>query len=130
MGVTVLLWGTLLCGYDICFRRLPNWLTLPGAAVAISLTVTHEPLAVLGGLAWAALYRLGRTGGGDVKLALSLGTVAALGGWWGWWLAVVLASLSTAALGLILRAKSLPHGPSMLCAAYVSWLINVGASAH
>jgi prepilin peptidase CpaA len=73
--------------YDWRWRRIPNWLTYPAAAVAIAvrLVLGGPGVAAQGavGLAiafliMAALFAGGMMGGGDVKLA------AALGGWIGW----------------------------------------------
>lgn len=106
----VFLWATLLCGYDVCFRRLPDWLTLPAAALAL----WWQPWCFVGGLLWAVLYLAARVGGGDVKLALSLGTYAAAQGVGMWLGCVALASVFTVALCLVLRRKAVPHGPSMI----------------
>lgn len=95
---------------------------------------------MLGGLGWfllcmvpGLLSRRMAAGGGDAKLALSLGTVAVgTGGVYGWLLAVGAASVVTLLLGLVpvVRRKGgrhggrhggqsgdgLPHGPGMLLA--------------
>lgn len=111
----VYLWGTALCGYDVCFRRLPDWLTLPAVAVAFY----WFPSCIVGGICWALLYCRKGIGGGDVKLALSLGTVALSTGVLGLLLAITLASLFTVLLCLGLRRRSVPHGPSMIAATWV-----------
>ncbi|MFV8380262.1 prepilin peptidase [Corynebacterium hindlerae] len=108
----VFFWATALCGYDICFRRLPDWLTLPAIAVAW----WWHPTCILGGVAWAALYLRRGVGGGDVKLAASLGTLAVAGGIMDLFAAIALASLATVLLCLLLRRSALPHGPAMIVA--------------
>ena len=113
-------WASLLVGWDVCFSRLPNVLTYTGFAVAIVVAVAAgDPLAILGGVAWSALYIAsgyisGGVGGGDVKLAASLGILAAMCGWRGWLAAVGGASLSTVILLLITRRHAMPHGPGMI----------------
>lgn len=112
----VYLWGTILCGFDVCFRRLPDWLTLPAAVVA----AYWYPNCVWGGLLWAALYSRRGIGGGDVKLALSLGTVALAGNFLALLMAIALASLLTVAGCALMRRRSLPHGPSMIVATWLA----------
>lgn len=109
------LWATALCGYDICFRRLPDWLTLPAACIAFY----WHPLCAIGGLLWALLYFRPGVGGGDLKLALSLGTVALASSLASLLLAIALSSAITVLLGVMLKQKSVPHGPSMIGATYV-----------
>ncbi|AKK03250.1 prepilin peptidase [Corynebacterium epidermidicanis] len=116
----IIVWATALCGYDVCFQRLPNWLTVPAAMITIALAAVNCPWTVAGGVGWAALYLLGRTGGGDVKLALSLGVVAASHGLVVWWCAVTLASVTTVLIGVVTRRRRLPHGPSMLVATFLA----------
>lgn len=129
------LWCFLLIISDLRWRRLPDRLTLPGAlGIAGWVLGEGHPAALLGGLSWAGLYlltavTLGGIGGGDIKFALGLGTLSALGGVSGWLLAVTLASVSTLLLALfrsLFRAlspgpvavgepgRALPHGPSMV----------------
>lgn len=119
MGVVVLCWAVLLSGFDICFRKLPNWLTIPAAVVACMLF----PTAIWGGFVWAALYVVVRTGKGDVKLALSLGTVLAASSVMALFNGIIFASFATVAAGIVLRTKRLPHGPSMLLGSYLAWLL-------
>jgi leader peptidase (prepilin peptidase)/N-methyltransferase len=124
----VLLWmGTLSC-YDIRQRRLPNLLTLPGAAaILLAAAVAGRGLpALAGAAALAGTYLLvhlvapAAMGAGDVKLAIGLGALAGCFGAQAWFLAALGAPLLTALLGLVfmlLRAgPTLPHGPSMCLA--------------
>lgn len=117
-------WLTALCVHDLRSRRLPNLLTLPGAAAVLAVaTIDGRGTAALAGAAGlAALYLVvhlaapAGMGAGDVKLALGVG---ALSGWCGadaWLLAALLAPVLTAVAGLLLRRPALPHGPSMCLA--------------
>lgn len=116
-------WAGLLVLHDEQRRRLPDHLTLPAALGAGLGALLTEPALLLGGLGWAGAYLaggiLGRgIGGGDVKLALSLGVVAAAaGGGAGVFAAAATAGAVTAARGVLARGKAVPHGPSMLVGA-------------
>jgi leader peptidase (prepilin peptidase)/N-methyltransferase len=141
-GAVVLAWAGALSFHDLRDRRLPDRLTLPAVVVvwAALVTVGHG-WAVLGGVAWFLLcvvpgrlpgrlsVRL-RAGGGDAKLGLSLGAVAAAaGGVAGLLWTVALASVVTLVFVLFpgVRSGSLPHGPGMLVAtAVVTGVINGG----
>jgi leader peptidase (prepilin peptidase)/N-methyltransferase len=126
-GVAVL-WMGVLSAYDVVQRRLPNWLTLPGAGVVlVSAGVAGRGVpALLGAAALAAVYLLvhlgapAAMGAGDVKLALGLGALTGCFGGDVWLLAAIGAPLLTAVIAVVARlgwsAMSLPHGPSM-CAA-------------
>ena len=78
MGVLVFLaWGCALIIYDIRFKRLPNYLTLPAALISLWW---FSPV----GLIWPGLYialalatQRGSIGGGDLKLAIPLGMATA-----------------------------------------------------
>ncbi|SPM37234.1 Prepilin signal peptidase PulO (type II secretory pathway) or related peptidase [Mycobacterium rhizamassiliense] len=120
----VLAWLIALSCYDVAERRLPNLLTLPGAAV-ILLTAWCAGRgwpAVAGAAALAGLYLLvhlaapAGMGAGDVKLAIGLGALAGCFGVAVWFAAALAAPLLTALLGLSRGAASLPHGPSMCLA--------------
>ncbi|WP_067545387.1 prepilin peptidase [Nocardia crassostreae] len=112
-------WCAALSWFDLRSRRLPNALTLPGAALVLVYgTVTDRPLVpVLGAALLAIPYLLvhlwnpAALGAGDVKLALRLGGATALGGAESWVWAAVGAPVLTAAtgLGLLLAASATPH---------------------
>ncbi|MCU1682395.1 MAG: peptidase prepilin type, partial [Amycolatopsis sp.] len=53
----VVVWLAALTGYDIRERRLPNWLTLPGAAVILAAAVLagRGAPAVVGAVALSAV---------------------------------------------------------------------------
>jgi leader peptidase (prepilin peptidase)/N-methyltransferase len=125
-AVSVLVWLTALSVYDIRERRLPNWLTLPGAVavLALSAAMGQGRPAVLGALALGALYLVVHLlaptamGAGDVKLAIGVGALTGACGVDVWVLAALGAPLLTAAVALVTRTKSaVPHGPSMCVAA-------------
>ncbi|OBI08499.1 peptidase A24 [Mycolicibacter nonchromogenicus] len=137
-AVAVLVWLTLLSGYDIRQRRLPNWLTLPAAVLvpAVAALVGRGPAALAGAAALAGVYLAVHLivptglGAGDVKLAVALGALTGTFGADVWLLAALAAPLLTGLWGLIVapagRARTVPHGPSMclssaLAAALAMW---------
>lgn len=115
-------WAAALSYLDLRWQRLPDRLTVPAILFSVLIALLWQPAAILGGLAWGLFYLLiavllGGLGGGDIKLAASLGTLVVLAaGAAGWFLAVAGASLSSAVLMISLRRAVLPHGPSMLLA--------------
>lgn len=119
-----LLWMAALSGYDIARRRLPNFLTLPGAAaVLLAATLTGRGVpALAGALALAAVYLAAHLvspagmGAGDVKLALGLGGLTGCFGVDVWFLAALAAPLLTALVAFLSGVRSVPHGPSMCLA--------------
>jgi leader peptidase (prepilin peptidase) / N-methyltransferase len=134
-----LAWGGVLLGsVDLVVRRLPDALTLPAYPLVAGMLVIAtigagnvDPLAraAVGTLLWAGGYaavRLlspGALGGGDVKLAGSLGALTAATSWSGLLLAVVAAGALTAIVAVPVRMlgySDVPHGPAMLAAA---WLV-------
>lgn len=125
MGVILAGWMVVLSGYDIAQRRLPNWLTLPGAAVIglYAASTGRGSAAVIGAAALCGLYLVvylinsTAMGGGDVKLAAGLGGVTAMFGADVWVLAAIGAPMLTALYGtavlLLGKGHTVPHGPSM-----------------
>lgn len=79
----VLTWLAVLSCYDIRQHRLPNALTLTGAAAILAAAglAGRGPSALAGAAALAAIYLLvhavapGGMGAGDVKLALGVGAL-------------------------------------------------------
>ena len=123
----VVAWATALSLIDIRHRRLPNMLTLPGAAVVLTVAAGsgHGAAALAGALCLAAFYLAvhltapAALGAGDVKLALGCGGLTGAFGADVWVLAALGAPLLTAVLGLlaVLRGRAtIPHGPSMCVA--------------
>jgi leader peptidase (prepilin peptidase) / N-methyltransferase len=120
-------WAAVLCFYDIRERRLPNWLTLPGAVaiLAVAVATGHGTSAAVGALGLAGLYLVvhliapGGMGAGDVKLAIGLGGLTGAFGVDVWTLAAISAPMLTAvwaAAALIRKQTAVPHGPSMCLA--------------
>ena len=133
MGVLAVgAWMTVLSVYDLRLRRLPNVLTLPGAAVLLwwATAAGHGGPALAGGAALAGAYLLvhlaapAHLGAGDVKLALGLGALTGSFGMDVWTLAAVGGPLLTSAWsGAALvcgRRTAVPHGPSMCLASAVA----------
>ena len=75
----------VLCAYwDIRFRKIPNWATLPGAALGLGMNglfsgwqgMKISGLGFLVGFgALVVLFALGWMGGGDVKLMAAVGAL-------------------------------------------------------
>lgn len=109
--LSVLLSGAMACVTDVRSRRIPNWLTIGSAGVAVA---AHAALAgwagvqqsvfgwAVGTLIFLPLFLLGGMGGGDVKL------LAAFGAWLGpldvLWLAAY-ASMAGGVLSLAVAAR-------------------------
>lgn len=130
-GAAVLAWLAVLSLYDIRERRLPNCLTVPGAALILltALAAGRGGTALLGAVALSATYLVvhllapAGMGAGDVKLAVGVGGLAGAFGFDVWALAAIAAPLLTAVVAcvaLVRRAETtVPHGPSM-CVATVA----------
>lgn len=131
--LSVVGWAAVLSVFDLTSRRLPNALTLGGAAAILagSRGFGRGTPALAGAAALGGLYLVvhladpGGLGGGDVKLAFAVGGLTGALGLPVWALAALGAPLLTAAAGvvtLMIRLAggrswaTLPHGPSM-CAA-------------
>ena len=124
-GVCVLTWFVGLSWYDIRQRRLPNWLTVPGAVVILVCAAWqgHGVPALAGAVSLFAIYFAlhviapAGMGAGDVKLAIGIGALTGAFGVDVWSLAALGAPLLTAGWAVVLliaRAeKTVPHGPSM-----------------
>ncbi len=127
-GAFMLAWLAMLSVYDIRERRLPNWLTMPGAAVilAVAAAAGQGVPASLGAIGLAGLYLVVHLiaptamGAGDVKLAAGVGALTGSFGVDVWMLAAVAAPLLTAVWALVAMARrsgsTVPHGPSMCLA--------------
>ena len=127
-GAFVSAWLVVLCVYDIRERRLPNWLTMPGALaiLAVAAAVGCGVPALLGAIGLAGLYVVvhlispAAMGAGDVKLAAGVGGLTGAFGFDVWALAAVFAPLLTAIWACIYVVRrsetAVPHGPSMCLA--------------
>ena len=124
--IVLVVWCVAVVHVDERWRRIPDSLTLPALVGAVAGALLSNPLVLLGGVAWAGLYLVGRgIGGGDVKLAVPLGIVAAAAGGIGAvLLAVAVAGAVTAVRGLLCRGP-VPHGPSMLVGVIIAVLPGV-----
>lgn len=132
MAILVVAWLSLLSGYDISQRRLPNWLTLPAAVLVPALAAgAGRGLAALAGAAaltavYLAVHLIAPAGlgAGDVKLAAGLGALTGSFGADVWLLAALCAPLLTGLWGLLTalarRGPTVPHGPSMCLASAVA----------
>ncbi len=132
MGVaacaSALAWLVVLSVYDIRERRLPNWLTIPGALLVLAVAAVTERggPALWGALGLAGLYLVvhlvapAAMGAGDVKLAAGVGGMTGAFGYDVWVLAAIAAPLLTALLACVAVARrsgsAVPHGPSMCVA--------------
>ena len=126
--LAVIGWAAALCVKDIRELRLPNPLTLGGAAVILVVAgcCGRGLFALAGALALGLLYLLvhlaapAGLGAGDVILALGVGALTGALGVGVWVLAALAAPVATAAVGLGAAARGrhgpVPHGPSMLAA--------------
>jgi leader peptidase (prepilin peptidase) / N-methyltransferase len=134
---SVLVWLVALSVYDIRQRRLPNWLTMPGAFVVVTVAtaVGHGLPSVLGAIALACAYLVvhlvapSAMGAGDVKLAAGVGGLTGAFGFDAWVLAAIAAPLLTSALGCVFIARrsetALPHGPSMCLASAIATVLVI-----
>jgi leader peptidase (prepilin peptidase)/N-methyltransferase len=127
-GAFVSVWLVVLCVYDIRERRLPNWLTMPGAfaILAVAAVAGRGAPAFLGAVGLAGLYVAvhliapAAMGAGDVKLAAGVGGLTGAFGFDVWALAAVTAPLLTAIWACVCVVRrsetAVPHGPSMCLA--------------
>ena len=138
----VVIWAGALSAVDLRERRLPNVLTLGGAAVILAGALicgrglsALAGAAVLGGL-YLVVYLANPAGlgGGDVKLAVALGALTGSIGTPVWLLAALGAPVLTAVAGTaaVLRrggapgsSSGVPHGPSMCVASLVAAALEV-----
>jgi leader peptidase (prepilin peptidase) / N-methyltransferase len=136
-GGCVLAWLVGLSVYDIRERRLPNWLTMPGAvAILAAAAVAGRGLpAFCGAAGLLGMYLVvhlvapAAMGGGDVKLAAGVGGLTGAFGYDVWVLAAITAPLLTALLACVAVAcrsdATVPHGPSMCVATVAAAMLAV-----
>jgi leader peptidase (prepilin peptidase) / N-methyltransferase len=131
-----------LVAADLARRRLPDVLTLPaypalGLAVGLAAASGPDqgmgPRAAAGAVLFGSAHALVRwcaphaMGGGDVKLAGSLGAVLGAVGWAALAAAATFAAVVTAVLAIVARSGSAPHGPGLLAA---TWLVAAFPGGH
>ena len=136
-SVVVIAWLTALSIYDIRERRLPNFLTLPGAAaiLGVAAVVGRCQPAIIGAAALALLYLVvhllapAAIGAGDVKLAVGVGALTGAFGFDVWVLAALAAPLLTAVWAIVAviarSGPTVPHGPSMSIASAAAVAVAV-----
>lgn len=127
--------AVLLSATDLIHHRLPDALTLPAYPLVVGflLAAGHWGAgpgvlfrAVLGGLALGGLYAgvhllaPRALGGGDVKLAGSLGAALGAVSWTAVLLGPVLAAGLTLGLAVLRRTRQVAYGPGLLGA---SWML-------
>ncbi|EID11068.1 A24 family peptidase [Mycolicibacterium phlei] len=132
----VLVWLLALSVFDLRERRLPNWLTLPGAAVIPAVAALHGrgPAALAGAGALFAVYLVvhlvapASLGAGDVKLAPGIGALTGAFGADAWLVAALGTALLSAvwAVALLVRRSDsvVPHGVSMCIGAAAVYLLH------
>lgn len=133
----VLMWLAALTVYDIRERRLPNWLTMPGAVVILATASVYGrgAPAVVGAVALFAVYAVVHLvspvamGAGDVKLAIGIGALTGTFGSDVWMLATLGAPLLTAGWAIVAvlcrSGQTVPHGPSMCLSAVAATALAV-----
>ena len=100
-------------GWDVKWRRIPNWLTAPAFVLALALRVPlgTGPLldGLLAGLIAFALgvvvFALGGLGGGDVKLLAAAGACLGIDRLWGALLVTALVGGAVALWAVIRRGR-------------------------
>ena len=115
--------------YDILYRRIPNWLVLPGFLLGLALNAvlgsTYSPgLAESGlgvGLAFLIyfpLYLLRGMGAGDVKL---MAAVAALVGWKNWLIIFIFSGILGGVLAVIIILTKGRFRKTIYNVGYILW---------
>lgn len=128
IGGVLITWALILAVSDFRTRTLPNILTLPALLVAATWAIVSTNWwAITSGLCWFLLYVVvaylsAGIGGGDIKLAPTLGLLIGTDGVVPVLIAIGLAQIFSIVTGLLLKQKRIPHGPGMLLATVLVWL--------
>lgn len=139
-GACVLVWFVALSVYDVRQRRLPNWLTLPGAlmVMAVAALCGRGVAALAGAVALTVLYLVihlvapAGMGAGDVKLAIGVGALTGAFGFDAWVLSALAAPMLTTVWGVAVALRGMrtpatvPHGPAMCLTAAAAVALAVG----
>jgi leader peptidase (prepilin peptidase)/N-methyltransferase len=129
--------AVLLTATDLLHRRLPDALTLPAYVVFGCLLIAADlsgggpdmlTRALVGAVLFWCLHATAHAlaphtmGGGDVKLAGSLGAILGAVSWFALAAALVIAAVITLALHTVTSSRDgAPHGPGLLAA---TWLLG------
>ena len=131
-ATSVFAWLVVLSLYDIRERRLPNWLTVPGAVaiLTVAAVINRGAPAMMGSAALTGLYLVvhliapSGMGAGDVKLAAGVGGLTGAFGFDVWAPAAIVAPVLTAVIACVVLVRrsgtAVPHGPSMCVATLVA----------
>lgn len=134
MPLAIGLLAVLLSATDLRHQRLPDLLTLPTYPLVLGLLLLAGHWgagpgvlfrAVLGGLALGGVYAAGHLlapralGGGDVKLAGSLGCALGAVSWSALLIGPAVAAALTLAFAAVRRSRLVAHGPGMLGATWM-----------
>ncbi len=127
VGLLVLVAGI----YDILWRRIPNWLVIPGFLIGVLLNPFIHANDVVWSDRWGAplgfalamatylpLYLLRGMGAGDVKLAAAIG---ALVGWQAWIIIFILSGLLGGVLAVILMVAKGRARKTFSNIGYILW---------
>ncbi|WP_168155993.1 prepilin peptidase [Corynebacterium sp. HMSC28B08] len=126
--VAYAIWAGWIFWFDATTRRIPNNLTGPPAVVTAVLTCVlpgWHPWQLIGGVIWAGFIVVApilnsrmTVGGGDAKLAFTLGTLAMSLGFWGLWIAMAVTGAVGVGISMVVTANRkdpyTPHGPAMI----------------
>jgi Flp pilus assembly protein protease CpaA len=108
MLIAVICWAGILTWFDFRTRRLPNWLTVGGAAAVLFLRLGYGGLGLfIDGFAAAAVagtlllipFLMHGAGGGDVKMLAAAGAMA---GWGNLFLLLWATSLAGVVTGVVM----------------------------
>ncbi|SEH82449.1 leader peptidase (prepilin peptidase) / N-methyltransferase [Mycolicibacterium rutilum] len=138
LAVVAAVWLATLSVFDLRRRRLPNWLTLPGATVilAVAASLGHGLPALSGAAVLFVIYLAvhllapAALGAGDVKLALGVGALTGTFGLDVLVLAALGAALCSGVWAGVVTLRqaddTVPHGVSMCVSAAAAVALAMG----